>query len=274
MAWAGTRPQPSLACGSPRALPWPGDQAPRPWSHRSQSASCPVQRAALCDLSKPFEPSPPDSSCRLQPRVARLALKGENRKGALVDATQRLVADESLQTFDPQGELASSEAALAGEVSRAQALEVLGQGVFRAVDDPQILGAAALDGGLDGPAGLSTRREVEGLDDHALSPTPGQFEPPGNAGGDGLRTSHVNHAIRRCEKQSIVLLADPGQRVHVPDVIAVAVDVAFGGQQVERCELQVGERSDRPCVPLVGIDVEAGHLLPSGHMCGKSPPPG
>ena len=39
-----------------------------------------------------------------------------------------------------------------------------------------------------------------------------------------------------------IVAADGGQRLHVPEVILVGVDLSFGCQQVERGELEVVER--------------------------------
>jgi hypothetical protein len=47
----------------------------------------------------------PQSAVALQPRIYRLALQRQDAKDALVDAPQRLAADEALQCFDPQREL-------------------------------------------------------------------------------------------------------------------------------------------------------------------------
>src|SRR4051812_19569771 len=80
----------------------------------------------------------------LQPRVDRLALEGEDAEDALVDAAERLAADEPLERLDPERELAMGEPALAREPPLAQPLEMLGHVVLGAVDDPEVLGSAAL----------------------------------------------------------------------------------------------------------------------------------
>jgi hypothetical protein len=67
----------------------------------------------------------------LQPRIHGLALEGEDRERALVDAAERLAADEALQALDPDRELAVGDAPLASEAALEQ---VLGEGVLGAVD--------------------------------------------------------------------------------------------------------------------------------------------
>jgi hypothetical protein len=44
-----------------------------------------------------------------QPRIYGLAFQGEDAEDALMHAPQRLPANETLQTFDPKGELSESE---------------------------------------------------------------------------------------------------------------------------------------------------------------------
>ena len=51
-----------------------------------------------------------------------------------MDPAQWLPADEPLEPFDPEGELAMGERALAGDAALAQPLEVLGQRVLGAID--------------------------------------------------------------------------------------------------------------------------------------------
>jgi hypothetical protein len=107
-------------------------------------------------------------------------------------------------------------------------------------------------------AGLSIGREVERLDDHALSPTPGQFQLPCNAGSDGLGVGHVDHAIRRGKEQSLVLLADPGKRVHVPEPDAAR-------RQIEHDSAALGwHGSDHPCATALPCACQSGPSCADG----------
>ena len=65
------------------------------------------------------------------------------------------------------------------------------------------------------------------------------------------RVGHVHDLVRRRQQQFRVGPADVGQRLHVPEVVLVDVDAALGGQQVERGQLQVGERA-RPASSTAG----------------------
>ncbi len=56
-------------------------------------------------------------------RVDGLALEGEDAKGALVDASKGLMADEAFEALDSKCELAMGESALAGEAALPEAPE-------------------------------------------------------------------------------------------------------------------------------------------------------
>ena len=84
----------------------------------------------------------------LQPRVDRLALESEHAEHALMHASERLSLHEPFEPLDPEGELAKRERSFAGQAPLTQPLEMLGQSVFGAVDDPEILTSATFDCGL------------------------------------------------------------------------------------------------------------------------------
>jgi hypothetical protein len=48
----------------------------------------------------------------LEPRIDGLALEGQDAKDALVDATEGFLADEAVEGFDAEGELAEGQRAL------------------------------------------------------------------------------------------------------------------------------------------------------------------
>jgi hypothetical protein len=80
----------------------------------------------------------------LQPWIHRLALERQHAEHTLVHPTHRLAADESLEPFDPEGELPKRERPLGRQAALTQTIEVFRQRVFRTVDDPQIFPAATL----------------------------------------------------------------------------------------------------------------------------------
>ena len=59
-----------------------------------------------------------------------------------MDSPQWFVADEAFQAFDAEGEFAGGEGALGREAAGAQACQVVGEVVFRAVDDAEVFAAA------------------------------------------------------------------------------------------------------------------------------------
>ena len=90
---------------------------------------------------------------QLESWVDRFAFEGQDAEDAFVSEPQRLLANKSLQRLDSQREFPASERALSSNVTSAQPFEVVGQEVFRTVDNAEIFGTAALDGGLgDSPA--------------------------------------------------------------------------------------------------------------------------
>ena len=77
-----------------------------------------------------------------------------------MDPPERLPADEALQALDAQGELPEGQGPLVPQAPAPQPGNVLLGGVVRAVDDPQVLSAPALHGGL-GKAPPPPQDEVE-----------------------------------------------------------------------------------------------------------------
>ena len=75
----------------------------------------------------------------LQARTDGLALECENTEHALVNTPERFSLHESFEAFDPQRELPKGKRSLTRQPPLPQPLEMLGQGVLRPVNDPQIL---------------------------------------------------------------------------------------------------------------------------------------
>ena len=109
----------------------------------------------------------------------------------------------------------------------AQPLEVLRRGVLRAVDDAQVLAAAALHGGCTRPR-RPRGDEVERLDHHAFAAARRSVLPP----ADAFRLRSPGRSRRRLGKgwpaaDRSHRRGRAGQRLHVPDVVLVGVDVPF-----------------------------------------------
>ncbi len=79
----------------------------------------------------------------LQARIDGLAFKRENTEDTFMYPTKRFLPDESLQCFDSKSEFTECQGTLGGNRTTAQTLQVLGQQVFRPIDNSQVFRAAA-----------------------------------------------------------------------------------------------------------------------------------
>jgi hypothetical protein len=115
-----------------------------------------------------------------QSRVHRLVFQGEDAEDALMHSSQWLVTHETLQPLDAESELADSGRTLASETARSKPRKVLVRGVFRAVDDPQVLSTPAFHSRL-GEASFAAQNEAERFDHHAFATALGVLGPPVDA---------------------------------------------------------------------------------------------
>src|SRR4051794_20123112 len=81
-------------------------------------------------------------------RIDRLGFQRQHTEDAFVDAPQRLAGDEAVEGFHAERKFPESHGALCPKGPLAQPRQMLGCVVIRTIDDPQILSASALDGGL------------------------------------------------------------------------------------------------------------------------------
>src|SRR4051794_21670196 len=195
----------------------------------------------------------------LQPRVHRLALQGQHPERALVHPAQRLPPHEALQPLDPQREFPQGQRALARDAALAETLQVLRQGVFRTVDDPQVLPPPALERRLDEPP-PSLRQEIQGLDHHPLAAAAGEVLPPGRGRLLARGSGQVHHAAGGGGEQVRIGLAEGGEGLQVPEVVLVHVDRPFARQEEEGGEAEVRNGGDRPAVAAVGVGEAARQL--------------
>jgi hypothetical protein len=105
---------------------------------------------------------------KLQTWIDGLAFESEGTEDAFVDAPKRFLANESLRGFDAKSEFTECQGTLGGNGTTAQTLQVLGQQVFRPIDNSQVLRAPALDGGLRQRT-PSAHNKVQRLDDYAFT---------------------------------------------------------------------------------------------------------
>ena len=115
-------------------------------------------------------------------------------------------------------------------------------GVFRSVDDSQILPAATFDAWL----GESLRPSVDDvvrLDDYAFAAGGGELLPPGDGLFDRILIVHLDRdRLGRSEGRGIGV-AETTQHLEVPGVVPQGEGLALAGEDLERRQLQVVERS-------------------------------
>ena len=132
---------------------------------------------------------------RSEAGVDRFGLEGEDGEDALVHAPQRLAARRTRsRASSPSANSRSGQRALVPEAALAQPVEVAGLGVLRAVDDAQVLPAAALHARA-GPGRVGPRRQVaSGLTTMPSPPAAVSSSHQRVAGADGLGVGQVDHA--------------------------------------------------------------------------------
>jgi len=101
---------------------------------------------------------------------------------------------------------------------------------------------------------------LERLDHHPLAAGRGERLPPADAQLLARCVRDIDRLVGRGQKERSIGLAKPFQRLQMPEVILVGVDGSLARQQVERGQLQVGQRFDRPAVAAVGVDIATRHV--------------
>ena len=171
-----------------------------------------------------------------------------------MNSPQGFVAHETFKGFDAQGELSQGERAFGSYAARAQAVEVFGDAVFRAVDDAQVFGAATFQGGLH-DAVFAPGDEIERFDDHAFAAVPGQLLPPLDTFCEAGRVGHVYYFVGCGEQQLLVGSAQFRQGIHVPGMVFVGMYLTLRCQDVERGKFEIGNGIDGPAILVVGGNV-------------------
>ena len=140
-----------------------------------------------------------------------------------MDSAQRLALYEPLQGFDAERELSESERTLGAQASRPQPFKVMRRGIFRSIDDSQILLAATFHSRLNQSA-LVLGDKLERLDDHSFAAGTGQILLPLNGGRHLVRHLDVHSSVRGGEQNFAVCLGDFAENIHMPLVIFVGVN--------------------------------------------------
>ena len=98
---------------------------------------------------------------KLQSWVNRLTFERQDAEDTFVSTSQWFLANEAFQSLDTESKLATGERAFRSNVASTQPFKALGQQVFGAVDDAEVFGTPALDGGLrDAPAAFRDEAEL------------------------------------------------------------------------------------------------------------------
>ena len=171
---------------------------------------------------------------------------------------QRLAVDQPLQRLQAERVLAQRQRALAAQVPLAQPGKVARQRVVGAVDDPQVLPAAHLEARLHEPAARRPGEVGQRFHHHALSPGPGEVEPPLLAGGPAGRVGGVDGQPPRGAEQVRVGRHQPVGDRQVPLVVAVGEGRPGGGEHLEGGQLHARQPVGVPPVPLPGGLVATG----------------
>ena len=169
------------------------------------------------------------------------------------------MAAETFEGFDTEREFAKGKATLGGKAAFAEALEVFGSGVFRAVNDAEVFASAGFEGWLD-EAAAGFGDEVERFDDHPFPSPASEFFPPTNAFGLAFRVGDIDELERCGHKEFRVGGAESGEGFHVPAMGLMGMKRAFAGKEMERGELEIGDGIHRPAVSSVGFDVVGDHI--------------
>src|SRR5207245_10804567 len=130
--------------------------------------------------------------------INRFAFESEDTENALVDAAKRFLSDETFHCLNAQSKLAKREGTLRRDRAAAKTLQIIWQQIFRAVNNSQILRAAAFDRGLR-QASSPASNEAQGLHHHSFSATTGQFFPPASGFFNARCIGYVNLFVR-CSK--------------------------------------------------------------------------
>ena len=125
---------------------------------------------------------------------------------------------ESLQCFQSQGELTKSKRSFGAKTSALEPLQVLGQSVFRPVDDPEIFSTSNLNGRLRQPF-PSLRHKLQRLYHHALPTACRQFLPPLDSFLLIRFVGEIHNSERRRKQKTRISGADFSQHLHMPHVV-------------------------------------------------------
>ena len=172
-----------------------------------------------------------------------------------MDAAQGFVLNKAIEGFEAQGKFAQGEGLLGFDIALTQFCEIVGGGVFRAVDDAEVFAPSALDGRLNQPAFFVAGDERDRFDDHALAALRCDLLPPSGGVVATLRVVEIDDAIGRGVENIRIRTTEFCEGFHVPGVCPVMVNRAFCGEDVKGREFEIVEAANGPAVRAVRVDV-------------------
>ena len=137
-----------------------------------------------------------------------------------------------------------------------KALDVLGRRVFGTVNDSEVLATTALHRGLHESL-LPAHDPLEGLYDHPFTTSSRQFFPPRDTCDLVFGFRKVDDAVRRRYEELGICRRKPRKHVHVPEVVAVRVNLPLGRKEMERGKAVVCHDTRRPTVTAVRLAIVA-----------------
>ena len=76
----------------------------------------------------------------------------------------------------------------------------------------------------------------------------------------GCGVSKIHLLMRRSQEKHTICVADPCDRLHVPDMVLIRVNLAFRGKNVKRRKAEIFERVYRPAIIAISGYILFGHV--------------
>jgi hypothetical protein len=102
---------------------------------------------------------------------------------------------------------------------------VFWQRIFRPVGNPQVFRSTAFDGGLS-QATASAHDEIQRLNDHTFTVTPGQFFPLKSSFLHTRSLCRVDDLVWSGQEEAVRCSANLCERFHMPHVVSLDMDLA------------------------------------------------
>lgn len=169
-------------------------------------------------------------------------------------SVEGLLLNKSCQRLHTKRKFPDSQGTLSGQRTLLQTGQVLGHQILRAVDDSEVLRASALNSGLQ-DFSLPSGYEGIGLHNHSFSTGTGEIKPPLHSVIYAVLIGSINADVVGCHEDGIDIGAVLLELLHMPYMLLLGEYMALAGKQMERSNLRIINRIDRPAVLAVCIYV-------------------